>query len=92
MFACNSHFSLPHTTKPGQVLIKFWVIGTNISVSNRNNFRFSFQHFPVLTNQKKVIPGYADAHTPAKEEVPVKLAYSQLAEIEGKAHAMISRL
>ncbi|CAM9416364.1 unnamed protein product [Scytosiphon promiscuus] len=40
----------------------------------------------------QVIPGYADAHTPAKLEVPVKLAYSQQAEVEGKAHAVISRL
>ncbi|CAB1104764.1 unnamed protein product [Ectocarpus sp. CCAP 1310/34] len=41
---------------------------------------------------KQVIPGYADAHTPAKLEVPVKLAYSQQAEVEGKAHGVISRL
>ncbi|CAN0072560.1 unnamed protein product [Ectocarpus sp. 12 AP-2014] len=40
----------------------------------------------------QVIPGYADAHTPAKLEVPVKLAYSQQAEVEGKAHGVISRL
>lgn len=40
----------------------------------------------------QVIPGYADAHTPAKLEVPVKLAYSQQAEVEGRAHAVMSRL
>ena len=40
----------------------------------------------------QVIPGYADAHTPAKLEVPVKLAYSQQAEVEGKARTVMSRL
>ena len=40
----------------------------------------------------QVIPGYSDAHTPAKLEVPVKLAYSQQAEVEGRAHAVMSRL
>lgn len=40
----------------------------------------------------QVIPGYAEAHTPAKLEVPVKLAYAQQAEVEGRAHAVMSRL
>lgn len=41
---------------------------------------------------RQVIPGYADTHTPAKLEVPVKLAYSQQAEVEGRAQAVMSRL
>ncbi|CAM9609889.1 unnamed protein product [Laminaria digitata] len=40
----------------------------------------------------QVIPGYADAHTPAKLEAPVVLAYAQQAEVEGKAHVAMSRL
>ncbi|CAM9705930.1 unnamed protein product [Discosporangium mesarthrocarpum] len=40
----------------------------------------------------QVIPGYADAHIPAKQEAAVKLAISIKDDIERKAHAVLSRL
>ncbi|CAN0134274.1 unnamed protein product [Ascophyllum nodosum] len=40
----------------------------------------------------QVIPGYADAHTPAKLEKPVELAYAQRAEIERTVQVVMSHL
>lgn len=64
--------------------------GLLLSRLNRSPYRSDFVLSPATRVQ--VIPGYADAHTPAKLEVPVKLAYSQQAEVEGRAHAVMSRL